>query len=71
MLVTILKLKRNSFPFHIALKKWGISWKECAISIRDAVAREPEHKQKIGENSPFGPQSRTILNCATYDFGRS
>jgi hypothetical protein len=53
------------------VKKQGISWKECAISIREVVARKPEHKQKIWENSPFGPKSRTILNCAIYDFGRS
>lgn len=53
------------------MKECGIPWKVCAVSIRDVVAREQEHKQKIQESPSFGPNLRTITNSAIYDLGRS
>lgn len=65
-------MKENGwFLFSCCTKKCGIPWKLCAISIRDVVAREPEHKQKIQERPFFAQISRAITNYAIYDLGRS
>lgn len=62
--------KKKVVSFSMYEKLWN-PLESSAISLKDVVARETEHKQKIPKALPLAQISRMITNCAVCDLGRS